>query len=242
MWPKPSCTTVVGSAQPELRPTGQARGRAGSTLRPAVQQFSHLSDAGPGGFTLDGSGTAAVTTPGVYQPGSAASVTVVVPAGTTTTQTNVDSTGRLTISVPLSAPLFGVTAPTGTARVTSCSVNRSPRITNEPARYFILSSFRTRCFVEHHLFPAFFPARLRGLLRQSLGERDSLALAAALPHGRAAPRGRRGQPRSVPLSSPGSSRGSFITIPQKRNWLAGAGSAHISYHVAVVLPAAVQQQ
>jgi S-formylglutathione hydrolase FrmB len=89
-----------------------------SLARPAVQEFSRLSIAGPGGFALDGSGTATVTTPAAYQPGSAASVTVVSPTGTTSTTTNVDDRGRLTISAPLSAPVLGVAAQTGIARVT----------------------------------------------------------------------------------------------------------------------------
>ena len=89
-----------------------------SLARPAVQQFSHLYDGGPGGFTLDGAGTATVTTPAVYQPGSTATVTVAAPSGTTSSLLTVDGTGRLTISVPLSAPPLGVTAPTATARVT----------------------------------------------------------------------------------------------------------------------------
>jgi len=89
-----------------------------SLTRPAVQEFSHLYAAGPGGFTLEGSGGATVTTPAVYQPGSVASVTVVAPSRTTSTPMNVDANGRLTISISLSSPLVGVTAPTGTARVT----------------------------------------------------------------------------------------------------------------------------
>ena len=89
-----------------------------SLARPAVQQFSHLYDGGPGGFTLDGAGTATVTTPAAYQPGSTATVTVAAPSGTTSSLLTVDGTGRLTISVPLSAPALGLTAPTATARVT----------------------------------------------------------------------------------------------------------------------------
>ena len=89
-----------------------------SLARPAAQQFSHIYDAGPSGFTLNGAGVATVTTPAVYQPGSVASVTVVGPTGTTDTRMKVDRSGRLTISFPLSGPLLGVAASTDTARVT----------------------------------------------------------------------------------------------------------------------------
>jgi S-formylglutathione hydrolase FrmB len=89
-----------------------------SLARPEAQQFSSLYDAGLRGFTLAGAGAATVTTPAVYKRGSVVSVTVAAPAGTTTTTMKVDRSRRLKISFQLSAPLLGVAAPTGTARVT----------------------------------------------------------------------------------------------------------------------------
>jgi S-formylglutathione hydrolase FrmB len=91
-----------------------------SVSRPAAQQFSSLRDAGAGGFFLDGTGTATVTTPAVYAPGSPATVTVAAPSGTTARLATVDNSGHLTISVPLDGSLapLGALAPPGTARVT----------------------------------------------------------------------------------------------------------------------------
>jgi len=83
-----------------------------SLARPAAQQFSSLQGADPHGFTLEGSGTATVTTPSAYPPGSTATVHVTGPAGSTTEHLTVDATGRLLITFPLAAA-----GRTGTVRV-----------------------------------------------------------------------------------------------------------------------------
>jgi S-formylglutathione hydrolase FrmB len=91
-----------------------------SVARPAAQQFSALRDGGAGGFFLDGTGTATVTTPAAYSPGSPATVTVAAPSGTSAHLLTVDSGGHLTITVPLDTALapLGAAAPAGTAHVT----------------------------------------------------------------------------------------------------------------------------
>ena len=69
--------------------------------RSAVQEFSSLTDAGPDGFVLAGSGRATVTTPAVYPAGSSVSVSV---AGAPPQRLAVDGSGRLTLVVDLSRP------------------------------------------------------------------------------------------------------------------------------------------
>ena len=99
--------------------------------RPAQQQFSHLTDAGPGGFTLQGTGVATVDTPAVYPPGAEATVTVFGVSGPSSQPVTVGSDGRLHLSVPLgsvpvpgavgSAAVMGVPTPpvgSGTTTVT----------------------------------------------------------------------------------------------------------------------------
>ena len=92
--------------------------------RSAAQQFSALSGAGPDGFTLQGSGTAAVTTPPFYAPGAALAVTSSGPDGTSTMTAVTDAAGRLHLTVELGPDLpptavMGVpTPPPGTAAVT----------------------------------------------------------------------------------------------------------------------------
>jgi S-formylglutathione hydrolase FrmB len=71
--------------------------------RDAAQEFSALTNAGRGGFTLRGTGTAIVTTPPTYKPRSVAVVTI---SGHSPTTVRVDSAGRLqlTIQLGLDAP------------------------------------------------------------------------------------------------------------------------------------------
>ncbi|MDT7572353.1 MAG: hypothetical protein QOE05_2527 [Actinomycetota bacterium] len=65
--------------------------------RAAAQEFATLAAAGHDGFTLTGSGTATVTTPPVYRPGTSAAVTI----GGKTTTARVSRDGRLSLTVPL---------------------------------------------------------------------------------------------------------------------------------------------
>jgi S-formylglutathione hydrolase FrmB len=69
--------------------------------RSATQEFSALSDGTAGGFVFSGSGTATVTTPTQYQPGSEVSVAVNGPAGSTTQNLSVAPDGSVTIAIPL---------------------------------------------------------------------------------------------------------------------------------------------
>jgi len=66
--------------------------------RNAAQQFSALTNAGPTAFTLQGTGTAVVTTPSFYEPGSIATVTI---SGRPRATVTADSEGRLKIAVSL---------------------------------------------------------------------------------------------------------------------------------------------
>ncbi len=63
----------------------------------AVEEFSTLKDAGRSGFTLEGSGSATVTTPPLYRPGRGYTVRV----GSRTLTERAGRFRRLTISVPL---------------------------------------------------------------------------------------------------------------------------------------------
>lgn len=69
--------------------------------RAASQAFSSLTGATAQGFQLAGLGSAAVTTPAFYRPGSAHDVQV----GAAHTVVRADGSGRLTITVPLSGIL-----------------------------------------------------------------------------------------------------------------------------------------
>jgi S-formylglutathione hydrolase FrmB len=69
--------------------------------RPAPQQFSALTDGGPNGFTLQGTGTATVVTPPFYAPGSVAIATISTPSGTSTIPATADESGRLVLTVSL---------------------------------------------------------------------------------------------------------------------------------------------
>lgn len=70
--------------------------------RNEAQQFSALTGAAASGFTIQGSGTATVTTPAFYRPRS---VLVVSIPGRPPTPVAADATGRLTVTVPLGPDL-----------------------------------------------------------------------------------------------------------------------------------------
>jgi len=69
--------------------------------RAAAQEFSSLTDGTPSGFEFSGSGTATVTTPDQYQPGSQLTVTIAGPEGTKTEPILVGPSGGITVVVPL---------------------------------------------------------------------------------------------------------------------------------------------
>jgi S-formylglutathione hydrolase FrmB len=81
-------------------PTWSAWGWTVQMERPA-REFSTLGDADDQGFALSGSGAAKVLTPGVYEPGTKAAVTVVSATVDRTLDVVADRDGRLTIEVPL---------------------------------------------------------------------------------------------------------------------------------------------
>jgi len=81
-----------------------------SVQRSSAQQFSSLTNAGPGGFSLSGTGTASVVTPPFYAPNAAENVTI---SGVTRTVT-ADGGGQLHLSVPLGPD---VPDPAGSAAV-----------------------------------------------------------------------------------------------------------------------------
>ena len=68
--------------------------------RPA-REFSTLRDADADGFTLQGSGSATVVTPGAYVPGARASLRVSGDGGGATRSATVRDDGRLRVDVPL---------------------------------------------------------------------------------------------------------------------------------------------
>jgi S-formylglutathione hydrolase FrmB len=67
------------------------------TMHRAVEEFSTLKDASTTGFTLEGSGSATVVTPGRYVPGRRYTVTV----GSQAEHERADRRGHLMIEVPL---------------------------------------------------------------------------------------------------------------------------------------------
>ena len=75
-----------------------------SFRRAAAQEFSTLSYAWRGGFSLTGSGTATVTTPPMYEPGAREHV-VLAGKGSTV---RAGRDGRLTVAVPLGASVTTV--------------------------------------------------------------------------------------------------------------------------------------
>jgi hypothetical protein len=72
-----------------------------SVQRSAAQQFSSLTNAGKGGFTLSGTGTATVVTPALYAPNAIKTVTTSGVTGLVTTAATADSGGQLHLTVPL---------------------------------------------------------------------------------------------------------------------------------------------
>ena len=83
-------------------PTWSQWGWSVSVQRNEAQQFSALSDADAAGFTIQGAGTATVTTPRAYRPGSTLLATV---DGVAQAPVTVDRTGRATITVALGPDL-----------------------------------------------------------------------------------------------------------------------------------------
>lgn len=69
--------------------------------RSEAQQFSALTNAGPSGFRLRGAGTAVVTTPQFYAPGSIMRVESSSALGTSRTTATADADGRLQIALRL---------------------------------------------------------------------------------------------------------------------------------------------
>lgn len=101
----------------ERRPSGPARvsyqsidstwsqwGWTVAIRRSAGAQFSALTDAGPAGFTLQGTGTGVVTTPPFYRAGSVARVTI---GRRPPASVRADARGRLVLTVPLGPDLPG---------------------------------------------------------------------------------------------------------------------------------------
>jgi hypothetical protein len=72
-----------------------------SVQRQQAQEFSWLSGADARGFALRGSGTATVTTPAFYKPGSAKVVTLSDVSGRRAFLARADRDGRLRLTVPL---------------------------------------------------------------------------------------------------------------------------------------------
>lgn len=69
--------------------------------RAAPQQFSSLIGGTKHGFSLSGTGTAVVTTPAAYRPGSVLTVRVTEPTGTTRKRIKVSASGRLILTLHL---------------------------------------------------------------------------------------------------------------------------------------------
>jgi len=84
-----------------------------SFTRDAEQEFSALNDGTSSGFTLSGSGSAVVTTPPAYEPGSPMLVIVTGAGRSTKRLVTADPSGRLTIPV-----LLGAALPIGPSTVT----------------------------------------------------------------------------------------------------------------------------
>ncbi|MGH8916921.1 MAG: alpha/beta hydrolase [Actinomycetes bacterium] len=95
--------------------------------RVAAQEFSWLDGAGPAGFSLAGTGRAAVTTPAFYPPGAAESVTMSGASGAGGSGVYLaDAGGRLRLTVPLgtgSPPaVVGVPAAPGPGETTTVTI------------------------------------------------------------------------------------------------------------------------
>ncbi|MGI8677892.1 MAG: alpha/beta hydrolase [Jatrophihabitans sp.] len=83
--------------------------------RAVRQAFTGIADANAGGFTLTGLGSADVTTPAFYLPGSVHQVTLRGATGATVSFASADGAGRLRLQVPLTSAL---TLGPGTSTVT----------------------------------------------------------------------------------------------------------------------------
>jgi len=99
--------------------------------RPALEQ-SELSNAGPGGFSLRGSGDARVRTAPLFEPGRLVGTTVADAAGTTRAELVADEDGRLAVPVSLGpGNPFQQLSPVGTvwAAATGAPVGTWPSVT-----------------------------------------------------------------------------------------------------------------
>ena len=67
----------------------------------ADREFATLSAASAAGFTLAGSGSGKVTTPGFYRPGSTVQALIRSGSGTTEVSSVADKAGQVTVTVPL---------------------------------------------------------------------------------------------------------------------------------------------
>lgn len=94
--PAPPAALFYTSIEPDY----EAWGWRVTLDRPALE-FSSLVQADAHGFVLSGSGTAVVTTPPLYPPGSRLPLSLSGAAGTRTVDGLVSSDGRLRITVPL---------------------------------------------------------------------------------------------------------------------------------------------
>lgn len=86
-------------------PTWTQWGWTVANHRRQAQAFTDLANADATGFTLTGSGTAAVTTPAFYVPGSSHAVTIGAAHGVAVA----DAGGRLHLSVPMTSGLLLLT-------------------------------------------------------------------------------------------------------------------------------------
>ncbi len=94
--PAPPPTVTYRSIDPQYEVFGWR-----ITLDRPVLEFSRLLDARRDGFTLEGSGTAVVRTPGAYPRNTAVPVKVKGPGGVVDAPVIADDAGRLNITVPL---------------------------------------------------------------------------------------------------------------------------------------------
>lgn len=108
-------TTPVSTSYESIDPTWTQWGWTVANHRAATRAFSRLSDGSAAGLMLNGFGSATVTTPAFYLPGSVHTVTSRGASGTTVTAVPADASGRLTFEVGLHT-LLDLTP--GTAQVT----------------------------------------------------------------------------------------------------------------------------
>jgi hypothetical protein len=101
------------------------------TIERPAREFSRLSNAGRTGFTLTGSGSATVVTPGFYRPGSTARVSTVGSGPRTLERLRADKKGRLHLLVPLGA---GNPAQQFTAGATTREYSTAVRVAPASAR------------------------------------------------------------------------------------------------------------